>query len=346
MIIQSVRLKNIKSYGAGAQGMGVTVTFQKGINRIAGRNGHGKSTLIEAIGYALFLVEPEFEENFRKERYFLSHGEAAGEIDVTFEHGNVSYRVECGIGGHLRHKVIQVIDGSCCADGKAEVKRFLGSLLRFGDPKLLGEMFSKLVGVRQGRLTWPFDSKTAAAKDFFEPLLDVAVYGECFDKLKPVVEEFEGQEHGLDTQRAGLAQKIQDRADSGGRVEELGRTISETETRLQEALKERDAAQEGKKAQELLEREATASRSEAERCDILWKGKKSERETAQRAVDASVRAAEVVQANAVAHTGYEQATNRLASLEQQRAKRDQLQKERGVTDLERERSGGAALAAR
>ena len=348
MIIQSIRLKNIKSYGSGDHGQGVTVTFHPGINRIAGRNGYGKSTLIEAIGYALFLAEPEFEENFQTERYFLSHGEKAGEIDVTFLHNGTSYRVECGIGSQSKrkHKVIQVSDGSSCAEGNAEVANFLGSLFSFGDPKRLGEMFIKLVGVRQGRLTWPFDSKSAEAKRFFEPLLDVAIYKECFDRLKPVVDEFEGQEHDLDTQRAVLAQKIQDRADSGGLVVELRRTISETETRLQEALKERDAAQEGKKAQELLEREATTSKSEAERCDILWRGKKSERETAQRAVDASVRAAEVVQANAAAHTGYEQATNRLASLEQQRAKRDQLQKERGVTDLERERSGGAALAAR
>ena len=56
MIIRSVRLKNIKSYGAGATGEGVTVRFEPGVNRIAGRNGHGKSTLIEAIGYAPFFL--------------------------------------------------------------------------------------------------------------------------------------------------------------------------------------------------------------------------------------------------------------------------------------------------
>ena len=44
MIIRSIRLKNIKCYGEGPDGNGVTIRFEPGINRIAGKNGHGKST--------------------------------------------------------------------------------------------------------------------------------------------------------------------------------------------------------------------------------------------------------------------------------------------------------------
>ena len=68
MILRSLRLKNIKSYGEGADGNGVVIDFAPGINRIAGRNGHGKSTLIESLGYALFLAEPLYEENFDVDR--------------------------------------------------------------------------------------------------------------------------------------------------------------------------------------------------------------------------------------------------------------------------------------
>src|SRR5437879_5955759 len=63
MIIRSVRLKNIKSYGEGADGEGITVRFQSGINRVAGRNGNGKTTLIEGLGYALFFCDPQFQES-------------------------------------------------------------------------------------------------------------------------------------------------------------------------------------------------------------------------------------------------------------------------------------------
>jgi exonuclease SbcC len=83
MIIESVRLENIKSYGEGSDGNGVTISFLPGTNRIAGKNGHGKTTLIESLGYALFLTEPVFEENFQLETYFLRAGKKAAEIDVT-----------------------------------------------------------------------------------------------------------------------------------------------------------------------------------------------------------------------------------------------------------------------
>src|SRR5258706_13362899 len=65
MQIRSIRLKNVKSYGEGPDGNGITVSFQPGVNRVAGRNGHGKTTLIEALGYALFFSEPEHDETFK-----------------------------------------------------------------------------------------------------------------------------------------------------------------------------------------------------------------------------------------------------------------------------------------
>ena len=74
MIIHSIRLKNIKSYGEGADGNGVVVSFEPGVNRIAGRNGHGKTTLIESLGYALFLTQPQPEENFQPATSFPRHG--------------------------------------------------------------------------------------------------------------------------------------------------------------------------------------------------------------------------------------------------------------------------------
>ena len=193
MIIESVRLKNIKSYGEGSDGNGVTISFLPGTNRITGKNGHGKTTLIESVGYALFLTEPVFEEKFQLETYFLRAGKKAAEIDVTFNQFGESYRVERGLGPHNKRqtKVVQLNDGSTCAEGDHGVSTFICRLLGFRTCKRFSELFWKLIGVRQGRLTWPFDSKPSVAKDFFEPLLDVAVFRECFDSLKPAVNEFE-----------------------------------------------------------------------------------------------------------------------------------------------------------
>src|SRR5437867_4177554 len=182
MIIRSMRLKNIKSYGEGLDGHGVTVSFEPGTNRIAGKNGHGKTTLIESLGYALFLTEPIFEEKFLIETYFLRAGKKSAEIDVTFSRRGEVFRIERGLGPNNKRqtKAIQADDESTCAEGERETSAFLCRLLGLPDPRRLRELFWKLIGVRQGRMTVPFDSKPAAAKEFFEPLLDVAVFRDCY----------------------------------------------------------------------------------------------------------------------------------------------------------------------
>src|ERR1700736_788082 len=221
MIVRSMRLKNIKSYGEGPDGDGVTIYFESGTNRIAGKNGHGKTTLIESLGYALFLTEPVFEESFQMDTYFLRTGKKAAEIDVTFGHRGEFFRIERGLGPNSKRqtKVVELANGSTCAEGAREVSAFLCRLFDLPDCKRFSELFWKLIGVRQGRLTWPFDSKPGAAKDYFEPLLDVAVFRQCFDSLKPAVDEFEVRLHDQEKIEAGLEERIRERSESVAGVE-------------------------------------------------------------------------------------------------------------------------------
>jgi exonuclease SbcC len=217
MIIRSIRLQNIKSYGEGPDRRGVTVVFKPGTNGIAGKNGCGKTTLVEALGYALFLVKPDTEERLDKTTYLLRAGARAGEIDVTFECEGEMYRIECGLGSVSKRKtkVVQVSDESICAEGERGVSDFLCRLLGFaGQPERLTEIYSKVIGVRQGRLAWPFDSTAKEAKDFFEPLLDVAIFSDCFDRLKPVVDVFNGERQKENEKLAAVDERIRERRES------------------------------------------------------------------------------------------------------------------------------------
>jgi DNA repair protein SbcC/Rad50 len=238
MIIRSIRLKNIKSYGEGENNHGITVDFQSGVNRIAGRNGHGKSTLIEAIGFALFLAKPNYEETFAIDTYLLRNGAKEGEIDVTFEYKAQVFRIERGMGkaSKRRTKIIDPQDDSICAEGDAEVSDFLRRLLGLPSADNLSEIFSKLIGVKQGRLTWPFDSKPSQAKKFFEPLFDVAVFRDCFDKLKPSRDQFADSWQKAEVKIAGVNQKIADRADSQDKLKEASEFVARTEKQEKEGL--------------------------------------------------------------------------------------------------------------
>ena len=347
MIIQSIRLKNIKSYGEGPTGTGVTIPFEKGVNRVAGRNGHGKTTLIESVGYALFVTEPQFEENFQTETYFLSHGAKEGEIDVTFSCEGQSYRIERAVGKQTkrRSKVIQLSDQSICAEGEQEVSTFLCRLLNFPDPGHLSEIFCKLVGVKQGRLAWPFDSKPNDAKRYFEPLLEVDVFRDCFDRLKGAVDVFEVQKNEQLLRQAGVNERIQERADSPATLANTRVKVETIATALAAANTVRDAALALKERFEASGKVVETSRNALHSAKNKADQGKIMREAGQARCTESKAAVQVLADNEVAHMAHIEAVQTLGQLEKQRVQRDTLKDQRGKTEAACANHQNKAIAA-
>ncbi len=348
MIIQSIRLKNIKSFGEGPDGKGVTVSFQPGVNRIAGLNGHGKTTFIESLGYALFLAEPVFEENFRTDTYFLRHDAAAGEIDVTFSFQGETYRIERGLGqqSKRRPKVIQTSDGSICAEGDKEVLAYLCRLLGLPSQERLTEMFSKLIGVKQGRLTWPFDSKTSDAKRFFEPLLDVEVFRQCYDRLRPVVAAFEKEQEQYQRKEAAVAERIRDRADSQEKLPAARKAVDELTVTISDANKALEAALHEKQKHDQFAKAANDAKAAWELSNLGARTAKDRRLEAEKRVSEAETAAATVAEFQPKHAAYENAEAALKELETKRRTRDGLQKKRSLAETDRKTNEGRATAAR
>ena len=77
MQILSIQLNNIKSH------RDTELIFSPGINVLCGANGAGKSTVFEAIGYALFGVDAQdFVSNAAR---FISIGAKSGKVAVVFK---------------------------------------------------------------------------------------------------------------------------------------------------------------------------------------------------------------------------------------------------------------------
>ena len=326
MILHSIRLKNIKCYGEGPDGNGVTVKFQPGANGIAGRNGHGKTTLIEALGYSLFLTEPESEERFKLGTYFVRAGAKEGEIDVTFSHSGQTYRVERGLGqSKRRSKVVQLEDGSTCALDDAEVEAFLCRLLGFSNPKRFSELFSKLVGVRQGRLTWPFDSRPVPAKDFFEPLLDVAIFRECATRLGETQDHFEEMWTQHNVKLATVEERIRERADSREKVQARELQVRELNKVAEVAAQAQDAAQKQRHVQEEKQQafDSAAKAHDEARNALQLATQRCEND--QLRVNESREAGEVARQTAEAFDAYAKAGAKLRELQQRQRERLKLQ---------------------
>lgn len=347
MILHAIRLWNIKSYGDGADGRGVTVRFEPGINRIAGRNGHGKTTLIEALGYALFFAEPVFEEKFEAATYLLRAGKKEGEIDATFSHSGETYRVERGIGGQSRRraKVVQVSDGSIAAEGDSAVVAFLCRLFGLADAAHLSELFSKLAGVKQGRLAWPFDSKASEAKRHFEPLLEVEIFRQCFDRLKPVIDEYETLRHCEETKLAAVQERIRERSDSAEQVKTRQAQCEALELQFVAAKQSLDAADKAKQRLEATEKavlDARRARDTAQHAVELAMEKSA---SGARQVEESTNAVAIMSDTAADAEAFAQAEAALKQLQEKQLEKSALDRQRAESERRRTELSGKAAGA-
>jgi exonuclease SbcC len=348
MIIRSLRLKNIKSYGEGPDGNGVMIRFEPGINRIAGKNGHGKSTLIESLGYALFLTRPVYEEQFDAATYLLRTGKKAGEIEVEFTWEGRSYRLERGLGTQNKRKakVVLADDGSTEAEGDEPVTEYLCRLFGFRNAERFSELFAKLLGVKQGRLAWPFDSKPAEARGHFEPLLDVEIFRQCFEGLRPVISRFEEIKHGRETELAAAEERIRDRADSPAKLLARRHETEGLTMKVEGAQKEKADAEQEKAVQERSEKTYLETKAAFETVRQKLAVAVQRRESAQQHARESEQAVETVRSAQASYGAYVRAEMELRRLQARQTEKARLEKQQGVARTFRTECAGRAEAAR
>ena len=179
MLITQVELENFKSYREAC------VSFEPGTNAIIGANGSGKSSLLEAIGFALFDYRPE---GFRIAD-LVREGSAKGGVVVRFVSSldERDYEVARSFtaNGTSLYRVYDVELGrQTIAEGGDEVKRWLCEHLRVDPSANLSDLFQNTVGVPQGSLTAPFLQTASARKAIFDPLLQVDEYRKASDRLR------------------------------------------------------------------------------------------------------------------------------------------------------------------
>ena len=113
MYIKQLEIEDIKSYRS------AVFEFSLGTTSISGENGAGKTTIIEAIAWALFDLL-----NYKKDD-FIRRGAKKGSVRVTFQSGldERDYTVyrDTGTGYYVTDPILN----TRIADKKEEVTRFL-----------------------------------------------------------------------------------------------------------------------------------------------------------------------------------------------------------------------------
>lgn len=177
MQILSIHLKNIKSH------RDTVLDFAAGINVLSGPNGVGKSTVFEAVGYALFGVDArDFVTNVER---FLSIGAKRGEVQVTFRIDDDStWRVTRTVGGGVKWLLARQLGDDFEVEEHANIRETearLAELLGLANGRPLAEQFKLVIGPFQNDFLGPFVIKQATRRqEAFDEILGIDAWRKTF----------------------------------------------------------------------------------------------------------------------------------------------------------------------
>lgn len=322
MLITRIELQNIKSYE------GATVQFAPGTNAICGSNGAGKSTILEAIGFALFDFNP-----FHKQQDMVREGEKRGEITIGIvANDGRAYDVTRGFGSSTRYAVHDSELGLELVQGKSDVQQWLCQYLGVPEAVNLPTLFSDAIGVPQGLLAAVFHEGRPERHAKFDRLLRVDEYGsakanllDTARHLKDRLNELRNRITALETRTLELPEVVQaiDDLQRGIAADESERARLESEIEAQIAGVERfEAARE-----RLRQIDNTLALLEGR----LDSGRR-QLDDARKGLVTAQRAADDLEASAAGHEHYLEAGALLRQLEDDRARRDELREARASTE--------------
>jgi exonuclease SbcC len=185
MQILSIQMMNIKSH------RDKEYTFSSGINVLSGPNGIGKSTIFEAVGYALFGVDArDFVGNIER---FVTIGEKRGEVSVVFEPcDDETYRASRTVGSNskwlLSKKIgedFEIEDHANAEETQARIKELLG----LDNGRSLPDQFKLVIGPFQNDFLGPFVIKQPTKRqEAFDEILGIDAWRKTYKGAKALLD--------------------------------------------------------------------------------------------------------------------------------------------------------------
>src|SRR5947209_8486578 len=199
MRITSLELENVKSY------VRRHIDFSEGLNAVCGQNGSGKTTILEAIGFALFDYLPYNQSAFIRE------GEKSATIRVRLlARDGREYEVVRKLGSGGAYFVSDVELNTRLAERGPNVLEWIQTrALDMEGQVELGSLFKNAVGVPQGQITADFTHPGTTRKAVFDPLLRVAEYRDAWERLRETASYLNSLAGALEKEIEGLEEQTQ-----------------------------------------------------------------------------------------------------------------------------------------
>ncbi len=327
MQIRSVRLKNIKSYDS------MHVEFSPGMNAVMGHNGAGKSTIVEAIGFALFDVMDYVREQFVRE------GATDGKVEVVFHSvlDGRAYLVERAVRG-AQYSVADCESNVVLARGREAANGFIRHHLGLSETVDSKQLFAHAVGVAQGNLTAIFGETATNRAAVFNRLLEVEEYGAANTALRDTKSHLDNLENDSARTIARLEGALLVLPETRRRAAEISRLQGEKSALLsvrRKALADAEAERAGHEVRKsAAEQAAQALRlAQLQRESSIAGLAHAQAERAH-----ALEAGAIVAANSEGHALHLEVQKRRAQLAAEQRERQQLLNSRAVAEREHARA--------
>ena len=321
MLIRSLTLENVKSYEK------ARVEFTAGTNAIVGPNGTGKTTILEAIGFALFDHLPYSQADF------VRAGERMASVAVDFlsDYDERVYRVIRSCGNSSTYTVLDPELAIRLCEGKADVMQFLRLHLDIDTDTEPEDLFRNAVGVPQGSFTVSFLETPRVRKAIFDPFLKVAEYRRAWERLREPLSLLNRRQSEQVVEISRMEGELKRLPGMQTEAEALTERIDSSETELCAAQGELSAAESARKTMEANRERLQELQREVQVQQQMVAEQERTLAAARQRLAESKEAANTAEANRAGHEAYGAALLAQRAVNERMAQRRRLEEERAGT---------------
>ncbi|HEY4533760.1 MAG TPA: SMC family ATPase [Fusobacterium sp.] len=204
MQIKKVQLKNYRSHSK------IEVEFSRGMNLILGRNGRGKSSILEAIGLVLFHIKDRTGKATGKT--FIRYGEKECSILVEFLANDGRENSIFHQYFEKKRKIMILKDLTTELEYQDGIEEKLEDLC--GIKREYRDVYENVIVAKQNDFITIFKETPENRAKIFNKIFHTEVYANLFSHLKGLLEQYQKKKEKLETEERVLSGTLGNKEES------------------------------------------------------------------------------------------------------------------------------------
>ena len=238
MIFTKLKLNNFKSHE------NTVIRFEKGISVIVGENGAGKSTILEAISFALFK-----QHTGKKIDDLVRNNADNMSVELEFNSKGRQYKIIREKRSNLKSSIYKKtsLDGNYVpiCTGDKEVANEIRQILDIDS-----DLFLNAIYIRQGEIAELVDKTPAEKKNLIGKLLGIDSLEKSWKNLLPIINDYENELSELKGKLYNSDKLVEDLEKKRDELTSLKERGHELEQQIEEVNALRDEISENKRNME------------------------------------------------------------------------------------------------